>query len=847
MRRLFLKLFLPDAALAHGDEISVGKHQMIHQLDMYQLEAVPQLQGGFHILRGGDRRTAGMVVCQQDAGGIVGQSPCHQVAHIDLSYVDAAFVHQLDAQAEAVGVHKGGIDHFFPPAQEPGLEQGAGRVGTARKGPLALPRAVYPAQIGHQLQQRSGVLPHAGYFQQTLIRGVHHALQTAKGVDQPMGQLVGVLPGNGVKQQQFQHLMGLEPLQPLGQKTADHPLAVTVMDAHALPFFLILWRYVMKRILICLPLLLLALLCPVQAAEAQLRGVWVSTVYNLDYPSQKGLSAQALAREADAIIENAKSWGLNAVFLQVRPCGDALYPSESQPWSAVLSGEQGQAPDADFDPLAYFTERCHQQGLQLHAWLNPYRLTRQAASSREQALALLHPDHPARALEDALVFHTDGCLYLDPGRPEVRLHLLEVTEEILQNYPVDGIHLDDYFYPGADFEDQSTYARYGGDFADVGDFRRDAVNQLVSGLHSLCAGYDRVFGISPAGIWANQERQPMGAATTGSQSYYDHYADSRRWVREGMVDYIAPQIYWEMGAAAGDFSLLLDWWSDTVAGTDVDLYIGLAAYKSAQAEAGSVWYGPDELQRQLAAIEQSQNAAGYLLFRYRSLTGTAFAQALAEQPRPAPVYPTRHWHRQTTLVGTGSNQSVLSGQALPLECTAPPGSRVTVQYGTGWQQLKPDLCGGYRGTLSAESPYQDESYTAPALIGIEKHGMLFVQLSPFTVTSVKASETVSIEEISWEDTEDGHKVTLFTGSPAAASISYAGDVLELTVSPCRLAVLFRDPLFDHMEVVQQEDRSRYRLVFPDDGQTYAFALDWTPESITLTIRKTVPEPGAPGR
>ncbi len=601
----------------------------------------------------------------------------------------------------------------------------------------------------------------------------------------------------------------------------------------------------MKRILLCVPLLLLALLCPVRAAELKLQGVWVSTVYNLDYPSAKGLSAQALAQEADAIIANAKSWGLNAIFLQVRPCGDALYPSQDQPWSAVLSGKQGQAPAGDFDPLAYFVERCHAQGMELHAWLNPYRLTRQAAASREEALALLHPDHPARALEEALVFYSDGCLYLDPGRPEVREHLLAIAEEILQNYPVDGIHLDDYFYPGGDFDDQATFAQYGGDFTDEGDFRRDAVDQLIDRLHRLCDRYDRTFGVSPAGIWATQERQPMGAATTGSQSYYDHFADSRRWVREGMVDYIAPQIYWEMGAAAGDFSLLLDWWSDTVQGTDVDLYIGLAVYKSAQAQAGSVWYGPDELHRQLEAIVESENGAGMICFRYRSLLGHDFAAALAARPQPQPVYPLRRWPRATAVEGVQTNQSVLSGQALQLECTAPQGSRVHVLYGAGWQTLRPDLCGGYQGAVTAETPYQGESWSAPALVGTEKHGMLFVKLTDFTITSVEASETISVEHITWADTERGHEIVFQTQSPAAASLQYSGDVLELAISPCRLAVLFNDPLFDHMEVLQEDAVSRYRLVFPDDGQTYGFQLDWTPESIRLTVKKTPPAPAAP--
>lgn len=601
----------------------------------------------------------------------------------------------------------------------------------------------------------------------------------------------------------------------------------------------------MKRSVFCILVLLAVLSLPALAAEVRLEGVWISTVYHLDYPSAQGLSAEALAREADAIIENAKSWGLNAVFLQVRPGGDALYASDCQAWSAVLSGVQGQAPDGGFDPLEYFVRRCHQEGLELHAWLNPYRITRTAAATREEALALLCDDHPARAMADALVFYEDGCLYLDPGRPEVRQHLLDTVREILENYEVDGIHLDDYFYPGTGFDDAETYALYGQDFSLIEDFRRDAVDQLIEGLHRLCADHDRVFGVSPSGIWATQERQPMGAATTGSQSYYDHYADSRKWVREGLVDYIAPQLYWEIGASAGDFSTLLEWWSDTVEGTGVELYIGLAAYKSADAATGELWYGADELTRQLEAIVQSENACGCIYFRYRSLLGSALAEALSARPEEAPaVRREARWPTALTAE-TRTNQSVLCGRSLMLACEAPRGSRVTALYGSAWQTLRADLYGGYSGQIQAESPWQEESYTAPVLLCAEKHGMLFVQLTGFTVTSVAVEAAVSIEDITWWDDESGHHVSFLTETPAAASLRCYGDVAELTFTPCRLGVLFRDETFDHMSVEQGEDTIVYRLVFPDDRQERQLALLWEPDRITLSIRISPPAAEAP--
>ena len=306
----------------------------------------------------------------------------------------------------------------------------------------------------------------------------------------------------------------------------------------------------MKRILTLIFFLFLLLMLPIQAAEPEMQGVWVSSVYNLDYPSRTGLSGSQLKNEADAIIQNAKDWGMTAIFLQVRPSADALYSSDIVPWSAVLSGTQGQAAHNGFDPLAYFVDQCHTQDLEIHAWLNPYRITRKAAASREDAFALLCDSHPAHRLSDFVVYHTDGCLYYDPGRPEVQQHLLEVTAEILDNYAVDGIHLDDYFYPGSSFADDETIATYGSEFINAGDFRREAVCQLVEALHKLVQQKrpEVQFGISPAGIWASSLRLPMGADTTGSQSYFDHFADSRRSIGKSVHQQVIFPSCWIGGA-----------------------------------------------------------------------------------------------------------------------------------------------------------------------------------------------------------------------------------------------------------------------------------------------------------
>ena len=599
----------------------------------------------------------------------------------------------------------------------------------------------------------------------------------------------------------------------------------------------------MRKILLCLPLLLLFLLLPVQAAELEMRGVWVSSVYNLDYPSRQGLTESQLKAEADAIISQAVEWNMTAIFLQVRPAADALYASEIVPWSSVLTGKQGQAPDGGFDPLAYFVQQCHANGLELHAWLNPYRITRTAADTRDAAFAQLCADHPAHQFADSVVFHSDGCLYFDPGQPKVQQHLLEITREILENYDVDGIHLDDYFYPGSSFSDKETYAQYGGDFKNIGDFRRNAVSQLIHDLHKLVESTKpkAQFGVSPAGIWASSLQIPTGADTLGSQSYFESFADSRRWVRENMVDYIAPQIYWEIGADSGDFSILLDWWNHTVADTDVKLYIGLAAYKAAEAEEGSVWFGTDELSRQLDAMKESTHTSGALFFRYGSLKKVDTSFLPTETKAETPVIRESLWPKELVLDTPQGNQAVRSGDRLRISCTAPRCSKVTVFYGSSYSTLRSDCNGSYNGYLTAEAPFETQSYSSPALVCSEQFGILTVKLTPFTITSVQAEGTVSLEEIEWSDTNELHQIDFYTRTPCAAEFQTSGDVLTLDFSPCRLGVLFNDDYFASMTVEQAADITRYRLVLPDDLQKRQIQLIWSPEKITLQIRRSLPE------
>ena len=244
---------------------------------------------------------------------------------------------------------------------------------------------------------------------------------------------------------------------------------------------------------------------------AAMRGVWVSSVYNLDYPSEQTTDAAALKAEADAILDDCEDWGMNAVFLQVRPTSDALYDSDIFPWSRWLTGNQGEKPKGNFDPLEYWVEEAHKRGIELHAWINPYRITRAGAADWDH----ISSDNPAAAHPEWVIEH-EGNYYYDPGLPAVRELVIDGAVEIAKNYDVDGIHLDDYFYPGSDFADDATYARYG-DGETLSDWRRENVNLLVEGLHKALQKYDLEFGISPSGIWANQATDPRGSATGGAQ------------------------------------------------------------------------------------------------------------------------------------------------------------------------------------------------------------------------------------------------------------------------------------------------------------------------------------------
>ncbi|MBI4859652.1 MAG: family 10 glycosylhydrolase [Candidatus Riflebacteria bacterium] len=343
----------------------------------------------------------------------------------------------------------------------------------------------------------------------------------------------------------------------------------------------------------------------------ELRAAWIATVTNIDWPSRPGLPAAEQQRELVQLFDQMQRTNMNAVFVQVRPCGDAFFPSRWAPWSAYLTGTQGKDPG--YDPLAFMISEAHRRNLQLHAWFNPYRV------SLKDQLSDLAPNNPAR-LHPEWVVKYGGKLFYNPGLPQVKDLLVASIVEVVKNYEIDGVHFDDYFYPypvpNQAFPDAAAFQQHGSGFSSVSDWRRDNVNRLVSEISARIKAInpDIQFGISPFGVWRNSAVDPTGSETTaGLTNYDDLYADTRTWIKNEWIDYIAPQLYWAIGFKPAPYEKLVPWWSREVAGTSVHLHIGQAAYRV------TAWGNPEELPNQLILNRRYSAVKGSIFFSLKSL------------------------------------------------------------------------------------------------------------------------------------------------------------------------------------------------------------------------------------
>nr|WP_238162541.1 family 10 glycosylhydrolase [Cohnella sp. AR92] len=349
-------------------------------------------------------------------------------------------------------------------------------------------------------------------------------------------------------------------------------------------------------------------------SAADIRGAWISTVYNLDWPSTSAYSDPAKQQaEFAKLLDDLQAVGMNSVFVQVRSAGDALYPSQLVPWSKVLTGTQGQDPG--YDPLTYMIEEAHKRGMQFHAWFNPFRANTDTTTNGLAAnhVALQHPDW---------IVKSGTVSYIDPGIPDARQHIVDAIMEVVNNYPIDGVHLDDYFYPsGTDFNDSVSYLAYNPNkLLTKAEWRRDNINQFVKLLDdSIHKAKPRVsFGISPFGVWRNASDDPTGSDTKAGVTAYDGMnADVRTWIRQGWLDYVAPQVYWSLTNKSAPYGTVTSWWANEVQGTDVKLYIGHAAYKVGTTESG--WQSAQEIMNQLQYNKKHAVIQGDLYFRAKEL------------------------------------------------------------------------------------------------------------------------------------------------------------------------------------------------------------------------------------
>ena len=373
------------------------------------------------------------------------------------------------------------------------------------------------------------------------------------------------------------------------------------------------------------------------AVAREFRGVWVASVANIDWPSAPGLSSFEQQAELVAILDRARALNLNAIILQVRPAGDALYASRLEPWSAYLTGREGRAPEPSYDPLAFAVAEAHARGLELHAWFNPYRARHASATSPNAATHMSVTD-------PRLVRSYGKSLWMDPGEPKVVQRTLDVMLDVVKRYDVDGIHVDDYFYPypenGADgqpmdFPDSASFAAYrkrGGTLA-RDDWRRRNVDQLMARIY---AGTKQLkpwvqVGISPFGIW----RPGNPPQIKGFDAYAKLYADARRWLHEGWLDYVTPQLYWPIGQMPQSYPVLLDWWMHE---NTRKRHVWPGHYTTRGAAPTGAW-GLDEISNQVRA-SRAAGAGGDVHFSMRPLMPVvAPMPQVATAPAVAPARP----------------------------------------------------------------------------------------------------------------------------------------------------------------------------------------------------------------
>jgi uncharacterized lipoprotein YddW (UPF0748 family) len=340
----------------------------------------------------------------------------------------------------------------------------------------------------------------------------------------------------------------------------------------------------------------------------EFRGVWIATVDNIDWPRQATTDVESQKQEFIRQLDMHKANGLNAVIVQVRPAADAFYPSPYEPWSQWLTGVQGRPPVPYYDPLQFMIDESHKRGFEFHAWCNPYRADFNIGSS-SIAPAHITKIHPEWFLDYG------NKKYFDPANKDVQQFVVNVIRDMVSRYDIDAVHMDDYFYPyriaGKEFPDAASYSNSGSSLS-KDDWRRSNVDSIIKKLNTVIKEEKPLckFGISPFSVWRNKDRDPRGSDSKSDQTNYDDlYADILLWLEKGWIDYVAPQLYLEIGHPKIPYEKLLDWWSKNTFGKNC--YIGLGIYR---AGSNDVWKDKTQLPRQIEALRKTPNIQGMIFF-----------------------------------------------------------------------------------------------------------------------------------------------------------------------------------------------------------------------------------------
>jgi uncharacterized lipoprotein YddW (UPF0748 family) len=369
----------------------------------------------------------------------------------------------------------------------------------------------------------------------------------------------------------------------------------------------------------------------------EFRGVWIATVVNIDWPKTNTDNVEKEKADYLELLETYKKLNFNAVIVQIRSVGDALYPTELAPWSRFLTGKEGVPPDPYYDALAWMIEEAHNRGFEFHAWMNPYRATFDLNKE------ILSPAHDVFQHPEWMIEYGDK-IYYNPALPEVQEHLTKIVKEVVDTYDIDAIHFDDYFYPyavpGKVFNDTDSFNKYGSGLT-LDDWRRKNVSDFIHTISTtIKASKPWVqFGISPFGVWRNKSVDPKGSDTqTTSTNYDDLYADPVLWINQNWIDYIAPQLYWSMDNPRASYSKLVQWWAENSNNTPI--YIGHAAYKI-KADADKSWDIATEIPTQIDFLREFKNINGSAYFSAKSFNGKNYdvVRLLEENQYKYPALP----------------------------------------------------------------------------------------------------------------------------------------------------------------------------------------------------------------